>query len=210
MSFIPDHPYRMLVIGGSGSGKTNALLTLIRQQDSDLLIDNICLYAKDLDESKYQLLIKKREEAKLCLNKPDPRAFIVYSNTMNDVYNNTNHFNSKRKRKILSLMTWLLIYVLISTKHIFRCSKLNIYLVFITQYYLSVPKNVRVNSARYLIMKIKNKRELQNIAIKHSADIHLKDFTRIFIKWAAEPHSFLIDYTTLPADNPLRLWKNVL
>ena len=61
MSFIPDHPYRMLVIGGSGSGKTNALLTLIRQQDSDLLIDNICLYAKDLDESKYQLLMKKCE-----------------------------------------------------------------------------------------------------------------------------------------------------
>ena len=51
----------MLVIGGSGSGKTNALLTLIRQQDSDLLIDNICLYAKDLDESKYQLLMKKCE-----------------------------------------------------------------------------------------------------------------------------------------------------
>ena len=91
----------MLVIEGSGSGKTNALLTLIREQDSDLLIDNICLYAKDLDESKYQLLIKKREEVKICLNKPDPRAFIIYSNTMNDVYNNANHFNSKRKRKIL-------------------------------------------------------------------------------------------------------------
>ena len=91
----------MLVIGGSRSGKTNALLTLIREQDSDLLIDNICLYAKDLDESKYQLLIKKREEVKICLNKPDPRAFIIYSNTMNDVYNNANHFNSKRKRKTL-------------------------------------------------------------------------------------------------------------
>ena len=54
-------------------------------------------------------------------------------------------------------------------------------------------------------MKIKNKRELQNIAIKHSAEIHYKDFTKIFIKCAAEPHSFLIDYTILPADNPLRL-----
>ena len=97
-----------------------------------------------------------------------------------------------------------MIYVLISTKHIFRCRKLNVYLVFITQYYLSVPKNVRLNSTRYLIMKIKNKRELQDIAIKHSADIHYKDFTKILRKCRAEPHSFLIDYTTLPADNPLR------
>ena len=97
-----------------------------------------------------------------------------------------------------------MIYVLISTKHIFRCRKLNVYLAFITQYYLSVPKNVRLNSTRYLIMKIKNKRELQNIAIKHSADIHYKDFTKILRKCTAEPHSFLIDYTTLPADNPLR------
>ena len=100
-----------------------------------------------------------------------------------------------------------MIYVLISTKHIFRCRKLNIYLVCITQYYLSVPKNVRLNSARYLIMKIKNKRELQNIAIKHSAEIHYKDFTKILRKCTAEPHSFLIDYTTLPADNPLHFLK---
>ena len=56
-------------------------------------------------------------------------------------------------------------------------------------------------------MKIKNKRELQNIAIKHSADIHYKDFTKILRKCTAEPHSFLIDYTTLPADNPLHFLK---
>ena len=58
--FIPDHPYRILIIGGSGSGKTNALLILIKEQDD---IDKIYLYAKDLSEPKYEFLIKKREDA---------------------------------------------------------------------------------------------------------------------------------------------------
>ena len=58
--FIPDHPYRILIIGGSGSGKTNALLNLIKEQDD---IDKIYLYAKDLSEPKYEFLIKKREDA---------------------------------------------------------------------------------------------------------------------------------------------------
>ena len=57
--FIPDHPYRILIIGGSGSGKTNALLNLISEQDN---IDKICLYGKDLSEPKYEFLIKKRED----------------------------------------------------------------------------------------------------------------------------------------------------
>ena len=60
--YISDHPYRMLIIGGYGSGKNNALFNLIKQQDGDNLIDKICLYAKDLSEPKYQFLIKKRED----------------------------------------------------------------------------------------------------------------------------------------------------
>ena len=63
-----------------------------------------------------------------------------------------------------------------------RCRKLNISLVFITQSYFSVPKDVRLNSTHYLIMKIKNKRELQNIAVNHSADINHKYFTEIYRK----------------------------
>ena len=58
--YIPDHLYRMLIIGGSGSEKTNALLNLIKEQDSDNLIDQIYLYLKDLSEPKYQFLIKKK------------------------------------------------------------------------------------------------------------------------------------------------------
>ena len=76
--YIPDHPYRMLIIGGSGSGKTNALLNLIKEQDSDSLIHKIYLYAKDLNELKYQFLIKKREDLGIKhLN--DSKGFIEYS-----------------------------------------------------------------------------------------------------------------------------------
>ena len=83
-----------------------------------------------------------------------------------------------------------------------RCRKLNISLVFITQSYVSVPKEVRLNSTHYLIMKIHNKRELQQIAINHSADIDYKDFLKIYRNCTNE--SFLTIDTTLPADNPVR------
>ena len=59
-SYIPDHPYRILIVGGSGSEKTNALLNLINEQED---IKNIYLYAKDLSEPKYQYLIKNCENA---------------------------------------------------------------------------------------------------------------------------------------------------
>ena len=95
--YIPDHPYRILIIGGSGSGKTNALLNLIKEQDD---IDKIYLYAKDLSEPKYEFLIKKREDVgiKYC---NDPNAFIECSNRMDDVYQNIDDYNPSRKRKIL-------------------------------------------------------------------------------------------------------------
>ena len=91
--------YRTLLIGSSGSGKINALLNLI-QQDNDSLIDKIYFYAEDLDEPKYHFLIKKREDAGIKhLN--DPTGSREYSNTTDDVYNNIDDYNSKRKRKIL-------------------------------------------------------------------------------------------------------------
>ena len=95
-------PYRMLIIGPSGSEKTNALLNLIQKQNNDIPIDKICLYAKDFKEPKYQLLIKKCEDAGI-KNLNDPSAFIEYSNTMDDVYSNIDHYNPKRKRKILTV-----------------------------------------------------------------------------------------------------------
>ena len=99
-SYIPDHPYRMLIIGGSGSGKANALLNLIKEQDSDNLIDKIYSYAKGLIEPKYQFSIKKREDVEIKhLN--DPKVFIEYSEYMDDVYNNINYYNPNKNRKIL-------------------------------------------------------------------------------------------------------------
>ena len=81
--------------------KTNALLNLIQKQDNDNLIDNIYLYAKDLSEPKYQFLIKKREDAAI-KNLNDPSAFIEYSNTEDDVYNNIGDSNPKRKITIFN------------------------------------------------------------------------------------------------------------
>ena len=100
MSYIPDHPYRVLIIGGSGSGKTNALLNLIKEQDYHDVIDKIYLYAKDLSEPKYEYLIKKREDAGI-KHVNNPNAFIECSNMMDDVYENIDDYNPNRKRKIL-------------------------------------------------------------------------------------------------------------
>ena len=84
-----EWPHRMLIIGPSGSEKTNVLLNLIQKQDNDNLIDKIYLSAKDLSEPKYQFLIKKREHAGIkILN--DSSTVIEYSNTMDDVYDNIN------------------------------------------------------------------------------------------------------------------------
>ena len=95
--YIPDHPYRILIIGGSGSGKTNTLLHLINEQND---IDKIYLYARDLNEPKYTILIKKHKDARIKhLN--DPNAFIECSNTMDDVHENIYDYYSNRKRKIL-------------------------------------------------------------------------------------------------------------
>ena len=90
-----------------------------------------------------------------------------------------------------------------------RCRKLNISLAFITQSYFPAPKDVRLNSTAYLIMKIINKRELQNIAINHSAGIDYKDYMKIYKERTREPYSFLTIDTTLPASDPLRFRKNL-
>ena len=87
--YIPDHPYRILIIGDSGSGKTNTLLNLINEQND---IGKIYLYARDLNEPKYKILIKKREDVGIKhLN--DPNAFIECSNTMDHVYENIHDSN---------------------------------------------------------------------------------------------------------------------
>ena len=95
--YIPDHPYKILITGASGSGKTNLLLNLIENQ---LDIDNIYLYAKDLYESKYRYLINKREGVVINHFK-DPKALIEYSNEMRNIYKNIDEYNPDKKNKTL-------------------------------------------------------------------------------------------------------------
>ena len=85
--YIPDHPYRILIIGGSESGKANALINLINEQND---IEKIYLYARDLSEPKYEYLIKKRKDAGT-KQVNNPNAFIKCSNAMDDVYENINY-----------------------------------------------------------------------------------------------------------------------
>ena len=182
-----------MIIGGSGSGKTNALINFINEQND---IDKIYLYAKDSGEPKYECLIKKRKDLGI-KHFNDPNAFTECSNTMDDVYENINDYNRSRKRKILIVFDDMIADIMTNKKFraifkelFIRCRKLNISLVFITQSYFSVPKDVRLNSTHYLIMKINNKRELKNIALNHSADIAYKDFIKIYREYTKEPFHF--------------------
>ena len=191
-----------MITGASGSGKTNALTNLINEQHH---IDKIYLYARDLSKPKYELLIKKREDVGI-KHVNYSKAFIECSNTMDDIYEKINDYSSIRKRKKIIVFDDMIANIMTNrrfqaiTKELFiRCRKLNISLVFITQSYFSVPKDVRLNSTHYLIMKINNKRELQNIAINHSADIDYKDFMKIYRECTKEPFNFLTIYTTLPS-----------
>ena len=178
--YIPDHSYRILILGGSRSGKTNTLLNLINNQSD---IDKIYLYAKDLYEDKYQFLIKKIENIGL-KHFNDPKSFIEYSNDMRDVYKNINHYNPNKENKILIIFDNMIADMinnkklnLIVTKLFIRRRKLNISLVFIMQSYFKVPKDVRLNTTHFFFMKILNKREIQQIALNHSSH-----FARIYKK----------------------------
>ena len=177
--YIPDHPYRILIIGGSGSGKTNALLNLINNQPDT---DKIYLYAKDPYEKIYQYLINKREKVEFN-HFNDPKAFMEYSNDMQDVYKNIEDYNQIKKRKVLIIFDDMIADIInnnklnpIVTELFIRGRKLNISIVFITQSYFKLPKDVRLNSTHFFIMKIPNKRELQQIALNHSSDVDLSDY----------------------------------
>ena len=132
---IPDHRHQILIIGSSGSGKTNALLNLINHEPD---IDKIYLCAKDPFEAKYRLLLKKRESTCLkYLN--DSKALTEYSNDMDDIYKSIEEYNPHKKRKILIVFDDMIADMLnnkkinpIVTELFIRRRKLNIFLLFIT------------------------------------------------------------------------------
>ena len=119
-----------------------------------------------------------------------PKILIVFDVMIADMINN---------KKLNSIVTQLFI----------RGRKLNIPLVFITQSYFKVSKDVRLTSTHFSTMKIPNKRELQQIALNHSSDLNSKDFINIYKKYTAKPYSFLVNDTTLASDNPLGCRKNL-
>ena len=206
-------PFRMLIIGPSGSGKTNALLHLIQNLNDTNPIDKIYLYAKDLGESKYKFLIDNREKAGM-KNFSDPTAFIEYSNTMDDISKNIDDYNTRRKRRVLIVFDDMIADIMANKKFqsiikepFIRCRRLNISIVFITQSYLKTPKDARLNSINYLLMKIQSKRELQNIARDNSGDIDSKDFLKIYKDCTSEPYSFMTIDTTLSSSDPMRFRK---
>ena len=174
------------------------------------------LYAKDPYEAKYQYSINKCEKVELD-HFDDHKAFIEYLNDMQDVHKNIDDYNPRRKRKVLIVFDDLIADMIndknldsIVTEWFIRRRKLNISIVFITQSYFNVPKDVRLKSTHFFIMKIGNKRELQQIALNYSSDIDFKDFMKIYKKYTKEPYSFLVNDTTLPSDDPLRFRRNLL
>ena len=136
---------------------------------------------------------------------------------MQDVHKNIDDYNQRKKSKVLIVFDDMIADMInnnklnpIVTELFIRGKKLNISIVFIMQSYFKVPKNVRLNSTHFFIMKIPNKRELQQIALNHLSDIDFKDSIKIYKKYTKEPYSFLVNDSTLPSDDPLRFTKHLL
>ena len=126
-------------------------------------------------------------------------------------------YNRNKKRKILIVFDDMLADMLsnkilnpIVTELYIRGRKLNIYFVFITQSYFSVLTDITLNSRHYFVMKVSNKRELQQIAYNHSSDIDLKDFINLYKKCTAKAYSFLVIDGALSTDNPSCSRRNIL
>ena len=135
---------------------------------------------------------------------------------MRDVYKNIEDYNLGRERKILIVFDDMIADMInnkklnpIVTELFIRGRKLNISLVLFTQSYFKVPKDIRLNSTHFFIMKILNKREFQQIALNHSSYIDFKDFMKIYKECTKEPYSFLVNDTTLQPNNPLRFRYNL-
>ena len=127
---------------------------------------------------------------------------------MDDIYKNIEQYNPNKNRKILVLFDDMIADMLSNKK--LRVRKLNISLVFITQSYFVVPKNIRLNSTHYFVIKVPSKRGLQQIWFNHFSDIDLQDFMNLYRKSTAEPISFFVIDTTVATDNPLRFRNNLV
>ena len=147
----------------------------------------------------------------------DSKAFIECSNDMSDIYKTVDEYNVNKNQKVLIIFDDMIADMFSNKKHnlivtelFIRGRKQNISLDFITQSYFAVPKNIRLNSTLYFIIKISNKWELQQNAFNQSSDIDFRDFMNLYRKRTAKPYSILVVDTTLTSNNPLLFRKNLL
>ena len=187
-------PFRMLIIGPSGSAKTNTLLHSINNLHP---IDKIYLYTKDIHELKYEYLINKREQAGT-KNLNDPHAFIEYSDDMNDVLDDINNYNKNRDKKVLIVFDDMIAdieynknFKIVIKELFYRARKINVSIVFITQSYFRALKDARLNSTHYILIKIGNKKELKSIPEEKSGHLDYKDFLKMYNYCTREPYSLM-------------------
>ena len=180
-------PFRMLIIGPSGLHLINNLHP----------IDKIYLYAKDINEKKYRFLINKREQAGI-ENLDDPKAFIEYSDDMDDVLDDINNYNKNRDKKVLIVFDDMIAdieynknFKRIIKELFYRVRKINASIIFIMQSYFRALKDARLNSTHYIIMKIGNKKELKRIAEEKSGHLDYKDFLKMYNYCTKERYSFM-------------------
>ena len=162
---FPDHPYRILINGGSGSGKTNELLNLKKHQQPD--IDKIYLYVKEPYESKCQLLINWREKVGIKTLK-NSKEFTDYSQIIDYVYENLEDHNPTKKRKVLIVFDDIIVGMESNEKikpysHgiVFKRKKAHYFACFYITILFKSPKTIRLNATHYFFMKIPNKKELR-------------------------------------------------
>ena len=160
------------------------------------------LYAKDIHEPKYKYLINKREQAGI-KNLNDPRAFIEYSDDMNDVLDDINNYNKNRDKKVLIVFYDMIAdieynknFKRIIKELFYRAHKIKVSIVFITQSYFRALKDARLNSTHYILMKIGNKKELKRIAEENTGHLDYKDFLKMYNYCTEELSSFMLIDTT--------------
>ena len=138
------------------------------------------------------------------------KVFVDYSQTIDDVYEKLEDYNPTKKGRVLIVFDDMIADMEFNKKLspkvndlLLRGRKLNISLAFISQSYFEIPKAIRLNPTHYFIMKIPNKRELQQTTSNHSSDIDFKYFMKLYKKYTKEPYSFLVNDTTLSSDDPI-------
>ena len=135
---------------------------------------------------------------------------------MDDIYKNIEEHNSNKEQKVFIAFGDMIADILsnkklnpIATELFIRSRKLNISLIFMTRSYFAVPKNIRLNSTHYFVMKLSSKQELQQNAVNHSSNIDFQDFISVCKKCTEKSYSFLVIDTTLASNNPLRFRMNL-